>query len=395
MNKKSLVLSLFLVSIVLFGGCQSTNESIPAPKAGSIPAENTGRFVFEGTYFSVLDIFSDGTYYFNDNRTDYYSGGIVRKANDIFTFYETFGPCANQTGKYRWQPKNNGFLLIWVEDTCTNRVHLFTEVFYVKVPTAYPYIEYIWKTLTLNTSYLAMDTNGNIFVTDGTKGVHEFSSDGKIVKSWGDFTNASGIAVAKSGNVYVVDRTELAIEKYDASGNLITAWKTQSQVFGPGDVAVDDAENVYVSLQNPQSHYIEKFDSDGNFLGAWASQGNGDGQAFAQGKLGPVEIAVDANGTQYLTDPLNNRIVKFDSEGNFMGNLTGGGSDLFVNPRYVTLDPSGNLYVLDVSQSIWKFDSAGGFIGHWFTPSWGSIAADKNGNVVIADYLQIVKVRLP
>ena len=45
----------------------------------------------------------------------------------------------------------------------------------------------------------------------------------------------------------------------------------------------------------------------------WGSQGNGDGQ-FDR----PVDIATDSSGNVYITDQNNNRIQKFDRDGNFL-----------------------------------------------------------------------------
>ena len=389
-----ILFALIFLAVSLFG-CQVFDDGSPKARPGSIPPDTAGRYVFEGTYFTVLDIFTDGTYYFNDNRVDYFSGGFVTKVGDVFTFSETFGPCANQTGKYSMVEKGNGFTWVGIEDNCTSRIDLYANLIYVKVPKEYPYVQFLWKTLTQKTNFIVTDSNDNIYVTDGGKGFHEFSADGKILNSWDGLNDSYGIAISKSGNIYIVDKADLSINKFDPNGKLILKWNIESNKFGPGDIAVDDQENVYVALQNSQLKYVEKYDSDGVFIGSWASHGSGDGEVLSKGNIGPVEIVATGAGIHYITDPLNNRVVKFDADGNFLANITGDGTYELSSPRFLALDKDENLFVLDESQSIWKFDAKDQYVKRWFTPSWGSIAVDKAGNVVIADFMEVVKVKLP
>lgn len=395
--KRNIFSCLFLLSFLAINlaSCQLFDDGTPKAHPGSIPSEDAGRYVFEGTFFTVLDVFTDGTYYFNDNRVDYYSGGFVSKSGGVFTFSETFGPCANQSGTYTKVEKGNGFALVPIQDNCPNRRDLYANLIYVKVPKQYPYVEFVWKTLTQKTNFVATDGQDNIYVTDSGSGFYKFSTEGKLLNSWYGLEDSYGIGVAKSGNIYVVDKADLSINKFDSTGKLLIKWPIESGQYGPADVSVDDQENVYVSLQNPQLRYVEKFDSEGIFLGAWGNHGNGDGEIYAQGSSGPVEIVAKPDGTHYITDPRHNRVVKFDADGNFLSNINGGDGDLLTNPRFIALDKDGNLYVLDESQSIWKFDPADNLLKRWFTPSWGSIVVDGAGNLIIADFMQVVKIKLP
>jgi DNA-binding beta-propeller fold protein YncE len=93
----------------------------------------------------------------------------------------------------------------------------------------------------------------------------------------------------------------------------------------PLSVATDAAGDVY--LADRDNHRIQKFDSSGAFLRAWGKNVNGGGvfgictaaatcQAGVAGALGeemnsPVSVAADASGNLYLADSLNNRIQKF------------------------------------------------------------------------------------
>ncbi|MGI8552869.1 MAG: Kelch repeat-containing protein, partial [Dehalococcoidia bacterium] len=93
------------------------------------------------------------------------------------------------------------------------------------------------------------------------------------------------------------------------------------------------------------------------FLRAWGSQGTGPGQFNY-----PVAVAVDGSGNVYVADQGNDRIQKFDSQGNPLTawGSQGSGPGQFNHPLHIGLDPAGNVYVADVSNNrIQKFDSLG------------------------------------
>lgn len=72
----------------------------------------------------------------------------------------------------------------------------------------------------------------------------------------------------------------------------------------------------------------------------WGSEGTADGQ-FSY----PYGIAVDSSGNVYVTDLLNHRIQKFDSNGNFITKWSYSGEQFY--PRGITVDSSNNVYVTD------------------------------------------------
>ena len=78
----------------------------------------------------------------------------------------------------------------------------------------------------------------------------------------------------------------------------------------PADVAVDSVGNVYVADRD--NNRVQRFDSKGNFLGRWGANG-GDGTA-GEGPgefFTPTSIAVDGDRDIYVLDVLNSRVQKF------------------------------------------------------------------------------------
>jgi uncharacterized protein (TIGR03663 family) len=119
----------------------------------------------------------------------------------------------------------------------------------------------------------------------------------------------------------------------------------------------------------------------------------------------PRGVALARNGSMYVADTGNSRIVQLDSDGqmiNTWGTRTPDGQSppspgTFIEPWGIALDAQGNVYVADTwNHRIQKFDQAGKFLlewGHAGQPSdgtdgfWGprGIAIGTDGRVYVTD----------
>ncbi len=144
---------------------------------------------------------------------------------------------------------------------------------------------------------------------------------GKVINSWGAnlFIMPHGLEIDKENNIWVTDVALHQIFKFSSDGTLLLTLG-EAEVAGndgehfnlPTDVAVSADGTFYVSDGYGNSRVI-KFSKDGTYLFEWGKFGNKQGEFNI-----PHGIDLDKNGYVYVADRENNRIQKFDSEGNFI-----------------------------------------------------------------------------
>ena len=252
---------------------------------------------------------------------------------------------------------------------------------------------------------VAVDRSGSVFVADtGNARIQKFTSDGQFMMKWGSYGGEPGefdrpcsVAVDGVGSVYVVDKGNDRVQKFTSDGQFVTAWGSHGTNPGqfnlPHGIAVDGVGSVYIG--DLGNHRIQKFTSDGQFVTAWGSYGDEPGRFDS-----PGGITVDGRGSVYVVDTGNVRIQKFTSDGQFIVEW-----DLLVGfdvPYGIALDGMGSVYVTDIyttdddiSYRIQKFTSDGQFVMAW--GSHGSqpgefslladVAVDDTGSVYVADAL--------
>jgi uncharacterized protein (TIGR03663 family) len=169
---------------------------------------------------------------------------------------------------------------------------------------------------------VAVDEQGRVYVTDtGNKRVVIFDSNGNSLTSFGgaglgvgQFDEPVGIAVDDLDRIYIADTWNKRIQVMVPAGDTLTyptnitwdidAWYGESLDNKPF-LAVDEDYNSYIA--DPIYGRILVFDIEGNFLRAWGGFGSGPGEIGTVGGL-----AVDPDGSVWVSDSRNNRIMRFD-----------------------------------------------------------------------------------
>jgi streptogramin lyase len=133
---------------------------------------------------------------------------------------------------------------------------------------------------------IRLDPQGNVWTTDAASSmVYKFSPQGELLMKievggqptpCGSFCSTTDVAFASDGHLFIADGYRNArILEYSADGTKIKEWGTAGD--GPGQfrlphsiqIGADDI--VYVA--DRENGRIQRFDRDGRFLGEWAQYG--------------------------------------------------------------------------------------------------------------------------
>ncbi len=187
-------------------------------------------------------------------------------------------------------------------------------------------------------NFIVSDDQGNLYVSEPSDNrIRKISNTGKVSTVAGtgtagfqdgdgavaEFHNPGGIAIDRSGNLFVVDRQNFRIRRISPSGEVSTFAGTgkpgrqdgNAQLAGfsseTRDLVIDSKGNLYLS----DDHRIRRISPDGvvtTIAGSLAGYKDGEG-AEAEFNL-PYGLGIDPSGNVYVADVGNNRIREIKIE---------------------------------------------------------------------------------
>ncbi len=293
---------------------------------------------------------------------------------------------------------------------------------------------------------VAFDKTGNVYVVDYYNNrVRKVKTDGTIATlagtgSTGFSGNGSyaasanmepwGVAVDARGNVYISEANNSVVRKVNTLG-IISAFAGTGTYGNDGDgraavnaklshpmgLAVDEKSNVFIA--DAGAHCIRKVDTFGTIstvAGSGVAGYGGDlGSALAAKLDSPYGVAVDRLNNIYIADR-NNHIIRFvdnthtiytiagtPNTHGYSGDSTQAISATLFYPTSVAVDTDLNIFIADAYNNVIRMVDVSGKIttvggngwagyGGDLGPAIGAnlfhpygVAADKNGNVFVAD----------
>jgi len=252
-------------------------------------------------------------------------------------------------------------------------------------------------------SGVAVSRTGDVYVTDKQHyRVQRFGPTGDFRGGFGNFGSAEGefqfphgIAVDVTGAVYVTDLVRNDVQKFDSEGNFIWvrdfAGAPYNQPLDPLNIAAGLENTVYVT---DNSNYVYRFSSNGQVVSRF---GSGPFGSREPGNLdGPDGIGTDPAGNVYVTQESADRVEKFAADGTFLGSFGGPGTGdgQFGSSRGITHSPIGDVFLTDgAGHRVQEFTVDGAYVSQF--GSRGStnsqfefpvaIASDCRGRLYVVD----------
>jgi uncharacterized protein (TIGR03437 family) len=252
------------------------------------------------------------------------------------------------------------------------------------------------------TEGIAIDNSGAVYIADADGNrVRKITPDGRIQTVAGNGvagfaadggpSNAAllnhpyGIAIDAQGNIYVADLGNSRVRKISTDGTIRTVAgggtiapggngdggpATSAQLLQPRNIAVDLDGTLYIS--DFGAHRVYRV-TPGGILTTLAGTGSagfsGDSGSAQLAQLkSPAGLASDANGALYIADSANNRIRRvYQGVITTVYNVTG--------PTGLAMSPTGALYVAASGYLGTQFKGMGGI------PSARDVALDHAGNL--------------
>jgi sugar lactone lactonase YvrE len=223
---------------------------------------------------------------------------------------------------------------------------------------------------------VAVDSQDRVFVYSRSE--HPlviFDREGNFLGEWGYGTlqDAHGLYIDADDNVYCTERNTHCIHKFNRNGELVMTIGTpgvQGANDGdpfrlPTDLAIASTGDLFISDGYGNAR-VHKYSPDGRLLKSWGSWGDGPGQ-FQLSHC----VRIDRYDRVWVCDRENNRIERFDLDGNFIDEWAG-----LAHPDTIHFDPDEDVvYIAELDQQVSIFDFDRNLLAQW----GGRKPSDKPG----------------
>jgi len=191
----------------------------------------------------------------------------------------------------------------------------------------------------------------------------------------GELSTSITLTVDDEDNVYIADRYNHNIQKFDSEGNLLTIFshrgRQRDNFFKPVALTYKKESVFVIDLFYQELQQFNKFGSLLNWFSLKETKA-------------PIGIAVDEELNIYLLSA--NFVQKINIDGELEKTF---GEDVFLNPKAITLNSEGNILIVDVGKNPLKLFSKNGYVldqfGDNIVERPVGIAEDKEKNILVID----------
>ena len=240
---------------------------------------------------------------------------------------------------------------------------------------------------------IAYDSNGNLYIVDFRNyRIQKFDPQYKFIVAWGSegsnpgqFKDATGICIDDQNTIYIADTWNHRIQKFNSDGKYLDSISING--LPRGIALLSDGSMVVANSSRDQILVLNKL---GKEILTFGKNGSGQGE-FDK----PCGVAADKQDNIYIADANNRRIQKFSKDGKFLLEIPFGGEiiDRYCEP-YLVLDKQENIYLTDSQRhEVKKFSAQGKLLSKLGTKGRGSlnftmptgITLDPKGNIIVVD----------
>jgi hypothetical protein len=204
----------------------------------------------------------------------------------------------------------------------------------------------------LVTTLLSFPAFGDLIVTRGTLGVEHYSNDGTffgtlIAPGTGGLSDARGVAVSPSGQIYVADFAHDDILKYSPAGAFLGVLASGTDVDTPLGLALGTGGDLFVASAGQTSNIARVDTASGAIINASFTSGNATPLGGPQHlTFGPSLAVTDIAGHLFRFDPVSGAWIS---------------TGLFDNPVGVAFNSAGDLFMAQrISNNVLKLPAGGG-----------------------------------
>ena len=251
-----------------------------------------------------------------------------------------------------------------------------------------------------NVSAVATDSQDRVYVFQRKDPpVVRFDRDGNYLSSWGTgaITDPHGIYIADD-IVYLTDRSDSVAVKFTLDGKPLQVLGNRGvhsdtgceragdlvpRAAGPFNYPTElvpaPSGELYVS-DGYRNTRVHRFSADGRLISSWGEPGKTEPNQFHL----PHSIVVDRDGLVYVCDRENNRIQVFSADGQHLSTWTG-----LRRPLDISIDNEGVFYVSEggvsgMSPRFSLLDSQGSVVARWDSLSAHGSWVDAHGDIYLA-----------
>jgi outer membrane protein assembly factor BamB len=188
--------------------------------------------------------------------------------------------------------------------------------------------------------YLAEGMNARISIIDLAAGTIDYPPG--VATPRGALKYPVNVALDDEGYIYVADTARREIVVYDPAGNFSTSFHGTDPKSKVVDVKIYKGKLFALDLGMSRIRILNR--KTGEQLDEMGFIEKPD-----QSLRVPTDFFIDAAGNIYVTNVGNNKVIKYDQDGNYIGSFGGLGDQLglFAKPKGITVDDSGLIYVVD------------------------------------------------